>query len=84
MSTTLGPSSNGNTQTESFNKINQYRKTMTTTTNLVNNGFSPSVPNENRKSIRMDFSLDSYKKSMSKKSKALLDISYLYLFRFSR
>lgn len=74
MSTTLGPSSNGNTQNESFSKINQYRKTMTTSTNLVNNGFSPSVPNGTRKSMRMDFSLDTYKKSMSKKSKKLLEL----------
>ena len=47
---------------------------MTTSTNLVNNGFSPSVPNETRKSMRIDFSLDTYKKSMSKKSKKLLEL----------
>jgi hypothetical protein len=73
MSTTLGPSSNGNTQSDSFSKINQYRKTLTTTTNLVNNGFSPSVANESRRSMRMDFSIDSYKKALSKKSKIALE-----------
>jgi hypothetical protein len=66
MNTALGPSSNGNSQSDSFSKINQYRKTLTTSSNIVNNGFSPSVQNESRRSIRMDFSLDSYKKALSK------------------